>query len=91
MNQKIFKGSFVAELREKVKSSDSLCDYFKKGISYPSQSELDSTIKVDPAKLKLRYKGKGESASNDLENAIAIYEAYPDLTETQASDSRLWV
>lgn len=91
MNQKIFKGSFVAELRDRARSAESVCDYFKKDVLYPPDSDIESTIKVDPEKLKLRYKGQGESASNDLENAIAIYEAYPDLNETQASDLRLWV
>lgn len=90
VNQKIFKRSFVSDLRDAVKSGETLCDYLKKEISYPAASELESTIKVDPEKLQLKYKGEGESASNDLDNAIAIYEAYPDLTEVQASDPRLW-
>ena len=90
-NQKIFKGSFVSELREKLKTGESLGDYFKKEADYSGMAELESTIKVDPEKLKLRFEGEGESASNDLENAMAIYEAYGGINETQASDPRLWV
>ena len=90
MNQKIFKSSFVADLRDKVRSGSSLCDYLKKKIDYPTDVELESTIKIDSDKLKLKFKGPDESASSDIDNAIAIYEAYPDLNETQASDPRLW-
>ncbi|MFZ3011405.1 MAG: DUF6339 family protein [Minisyncoccia bacterium] len=89
-NQNIFKRMYVAELRDKIRSGESLCDYFKKDVEYPIETLIQSTIKTDPEKLKLKYRGKNESASNDLENAIALYEAFPDLTETQASDPRLW-
>jgi hypothetical protein len=91
MNQKIFKRSFVGELRDKVRSGESLGDYFKRQIEYPADSELESSIKVDAEKIKLRFKGKRESAANDIDNAIAIYESFPELNETQASDPRLWV
>lgn len=91
INQKIFKGPFVAELRDQLRFGQSLCEYFKQKIDCPADAVFESTIKVDPAKLGLRYRGSGESASNDIENAIALYEAFPDLSETQASDPRLWV
>ena len=90
INQNIFKGMYVADLRDKVRSGESLPEYFKREAEYPADSMIESTIKVDPEKLKLRYRGEGESASNDLDNAIALYEAFSDLTETQASDPRLW-
>lgn len=91
INQKIFKGPFVAELRDRLRFEDSLCEYFKTATEYSADAAFESTIKVDPAKLALRFRGAGESASNDLDNAIALYEAFPDLSETQASDPRLWV
>ena len=90
INQNIFKRMYVSELRDKIRSGESLCNYFKKNIEYPADVVIESTIKADLEKLKLKYRGTGESASNDLENAIALYEALPDLTETQASDPRLW-
>ena len=90
INQNVFKRMYVAELRDKVRSGESLCDYFKKDVEYPVDVTIESPIKADPEKLKLKYRGEGESASNDLENAIALYEAFPGLTETQASDPRLW-
>lgn len=89
-NQKIFKESFVIDLREKLRTGETLTDYLKPAVSFPASTEWESEIKVDPEKLKLRFKGAGQSASNDLENAIAIYEAFPGLTEAQASDPRLW-
>lgn len=90
INQNIFKRMYVAELRDNVRAGVSLCDYFRRDVDYPSDAVIESTIKADPEKLQLKYRGNGESASNDLENAIALYEAFPGLTETQASDSRLW-
>ena len=89
-NQHIFKGMYVEELRDQVRSGESLCDYYKKEIDYPSSASIESTIKVDAEKLKMRYKADGESVSDDLGNAIALYEAFPELSETQASDARLW-
>ena len=90
INQNVFKRMYVAELRDKVRGGESLCDYFKKDVEYPADAIIESPIKADPEKLKLKYRGTGESASNDIVNAIALYEAFPGLTETQASDSRLW-
>lgn len=74
-----------------MRSGESLCEYFKQRIDCPSDAEFESTIKVESERLDLRYRGSGESASNDFENAIALYEAFPGLNETQASDPRLWV
>lgn len=81
---------FVSELRDKVRNGESLCDYFKAELDYPADAVMESPIKVVPESLELKYKGPGETVSNDLENAIALYEAFPDLNETQASDIRLW-
>lgn len=89
-NQNIFRGMYVAELRDKIHSGESLRSYFQKEVDYPSTAVIESTIKVDTDNLKLRYAGKGESVLDDLENAIALYEAFPGLNETQASDTRLW-
>jgi hypothetical protein len=89
-NQQIFKGMYVEELRDNIRSGESLCDYYKKEVDYTDSESIESSIKVDTESLKLRYKEIGQSASNDLENAIALYEAFPELSETQASDSRLW-
>lgn len=89
-NQNIFFGSYVDQLREKARTGESLCDYFKADIDYPADAVQESPIKVHTDSLALKYKGKDESATNDLENAVALYEAFPDLNETQASDIRLW-
>ena len=89
-NQKIFKSNFLATLKDQVRNAENLADYFEHKVSYPADSAWESLIQVNPEKLKLRFRGKGESASNDFENAIAVYEAFPDLTEAQASDQRLW-
>ncbi len=81
---------YVAELRDKVHSGESLRSYFQRDVDYPSSAVIESTIKVNPESLKLRYAEKEESVLDDLENAIALYEAFPGLNETQASDTRLW-
>jgi hypothetical protein len=90
INQKIFKGGFVASLKDKIRNGESLSEYFQAKVSYPAEAEWESVIQVDPEKMKLRFRGEGESASNDLENAIAIYEAFPNLNEAQAADQKLW-
>lgn len=89
-NQTIFKSLAVSELRDKVRSGESLREYFSKSAQYPSSLSFETPIKVDSELLKLRYKGASESAIDDISNAIALYEAFPGLTDTQASDARLW-
>lgn len=75
-------------MRNKLISGESICDYFKEEMNYPAESEMESTIKIDTGKTVLKC--GNNPAGDDIENAIAIYEAYRDINETQASDSRLW-
>lgn len=90
-NQNIFKEMAVGELRDKLRSGESICDYFKNDVEYPLSYFFESPIKVDIENLTLRLKEVSDSSNNDINAAIALYEAFPELSEAQASDPRLWV
>lgn len=81
----------IGELREKLQSGESLCDYFNKDIEYPPSYFFESPIKVDLEGLISRLREQGVSSDNDINAAIAIYESFPGLNEVQASDPRLWI
>ena len=89
-NQKIFRSSYVSQLRADLKSGVSLKDYFSKKFSSPDNSVMETSVKVKLDGLNLKIPASGNQADADFENAIKVYEAYRELTETQASDPRLW-
>jgi hypothetical protein len=90
-NQNIFKDMAVGGLRDKLRSGESICDYFKKDVEYPLSYFFESPIKVDIENLILQLKGENDSSGNDINAAMALYEAFSELSEAQASDPRLWV
>jgi len=89
-NQKIFKRDAVDRMRSDLRSGISLENYFNNEYEVEDANLLSSTIKVEgkPPTLKTP---KADPVSSDLDNAIALYEYYKNLDETQASDPRLWV
>lgn len=90
VQQRIFKEGFLQRLRADLKHGRSVAEYFKEEVEYPESETLASTIKVDPSRLELAVAKEGDQSALDFENAKRIYEAYGELTETQASDPRLW-
>ena len=91
INQKIFKGSYVSQLREDLISRRSLEGYFSEEFSPPENSIMETSVKVESDNLELLIPESGDPANADFDNAIKIYEAYRTLNETQASDPRLWI
>lgn len=89
-SQKIFKSSYISKLRSDLKSGASLKSYFLNAFSPPEDAIMETSIKIDPNKINLTIYSSGNQADADIKNAIKVYEAYHSLTETQASDSRLW-
>ncbi len=86
-NQRIFKEIYVYGLRSDLRDGTTLANYFVKEWEPEENAFFEAPIKVNPEKLNLRTEG---GASDDLENAISVYEAFPILSEVQASDHRLW-
>lgn len=89
-SQKIFKGSFVSQLRADLKSGTSLKGYFSDKFSPPENAVMETPVKIKAGSLDLKILASENQADADFENSIKIYEAYRTLTETQASDPRLW-
>ena len=90
MKQKIFKEAYVARLRSRLQDGTSLPEYFSDTCSPPEDALFETLIIVDESNLNLKILESGNQAEADLENAIKIYKTYHALTETQASDPRLW-
>lgn len=87
--QKIYKRSVLEYMRIRLRSGASLKNYFSSSFPVKEKDLLLSTIEVQGKSPALRV-NKKNIALSDLENAIALYEYYKDIDETQASDSRLW-
>jgi len=87
--QKIYKRSAVERLRAQLRSGESLKTYFQSSYPVKEKDLILSTIEVQgkPPSLKV---SKKNLALSDLDNAIALYEYYKNIDETQASDPRLW-
>ncbi len=90
--QKIFWNDTVERMRNDLRTGKSLKGYFE--ASYPVKEEevLQSTIEVaeKPPILTVPKKGNKNFAAIECENAIALYDYYKNIDETQASDPRFW-
>jgi len=90
IKQKIFKSLFVEELKRGVLTGETLTDYYRPSVHFGEECILEMpTFEVDGETNILPF-SKGGRVTDDVENAIALYEAYSHLNETQASDPRLW-
>lgn len=87
--QKIFRSSEVEQMRADLRSGNSLNGYFNDAYPVKQKELLQSTIEIFGKAPALKVPKKNP-VSADLENALALYEYYKNLDETQASDPRLW-
>lgn len=83
--QRVYKKSYVEMLRANIKKEAYLQDHF---ISDNKQTLSLADIYNNAGELS----GKMiPDASHDIDSAIALYEAYPDLSPLLASQDSLWV
>lgn len=87
--QKIFKRGTIEQMRESLRSGKALESYLESSYAVKEKDLLLSTILVS-GKVPSLKAPKEDPVSADIENAIALYEYYKDIDETQASDPRLW-
>ena len=83
--QKVFKESYVKELRDKVRAGINLADYSKE--EFPYDKAMVSSIRelYQPTELLEKM-----DFGDDLSSAKALYEAYPQMTPLLASNDSLW-
>jgi hypothetical protein len=83
--QKIFTSGYVRKLKDEVSNGTSLKYYDESEFIIDEERLLEMPNIYNPDNLngKLRI-------HDDYASAIAIYEAYENLTPLQASDERLW-
>ena len=82
--QPVFKRSYIEHLKTHIRPSEYMGDHFEYDRSqvvrlYGIQQPEDLLQKLDP------------SPDGDLKSAIAIYEAYKDITPLFAQQDDLWV
>jgi len=83
--QKIFRSSYVAQLKDNLKKGLSLHLYKNKEFEYDKEKVLILPNVYRPTDLL-----KKMDVKNDFKSAVALYEAYKNLTPLQASDDRFW-
>lgn len=83
--QKIFTSGYVRKLKDEVLSETSLQFYDESEFIFDDDRLLEMPNIYRPDNLYGRLR-----VNDDLTSAIAIYEAYENLTPMQASDERLW-
>ena len=83
--QKIFKESYINKLKRNLKENKSTHLYKENEFEYDKEQELVLPLVIKPEGLSEKM-----SAENDLESAIALFEAFSDFTPIQASDERFW-
>lgn len=83
--QKVFKESYVKELRDKVRAESNLSNYGKAEFPYNEKMVRPIANLYQPANLleKLDY-------TDDLISAKALYEAYPNMSPLLASNDCFW-
>lgn len=87
--QRIFKKSYVEEIIRNVESGNT--DLYSVEDKFPIEEKNppgETNIDID-SELTLILP-TSNTIHYDLENSITIYDAFKSLSETQASDSRLW-
>lgn len=88
-SQKIFKLGALEQIKNELRSGNSLESYFKE--TFPiNESELWTSSIVTEGNIPDLQITVDGCDSPDLENAILLYKYYGNLDETQASDPRLW-
>lgn len=81
-----FTRAHTEKLREDLSSGQTLMDYYQPIIEYPPESTIISTVLVTGAVPQL-----SGDVSQDVENAIKLYDYLEGMDKTQASDKRLWI
>jgi hypothetical protein len=90
MKQKFFRSNYVVELINNVKRGK--IDLYK-GEKFPINEDM-ILVKNDveePENLEIIMPDKDAKDNKDFENAVSIYNAYPSLNRTQATDIRFWI
>lgn len=85
--QHTFKKAYAESLADDIKNGRNLDLYSQESFPYdPDQVVIIPTLRY-PEELK---KKMIPTPQGDFESAVALYEAYPNLTPLQASDKAFW-
>lgn len=84
-NLRIFTRAYSEELRENVENGSSIISYLNEEFKPSTTGILESTVELPDEAPSL-----GSNDSDDVDNAIKLYEYLENIDMTQASDKRLW-
>lgn len=85
--QKIFSNSYVGELYNLTQTEEDIKRYIVDKFVYESKYPKGSPV-IDVEEIKLKI--PDEESNYDIDNSIIIHNTFSKLTETQATDHRLW-
>ena len=85
--QRRFKKTYAEELADRVKNGYNLDLYGKESFPYDKEQVVIIPTLRYPEGLKEKMI---PTPQGDFESAVALYEAYPNLTPLQASDKAFW-
>lgn len=85
--QRTFKKAYAEELADRVRNGFDLDLYSKESFPY----DKDQVVMIPTLRYPEGLKDKMiPTSQGDFESAVALYEAYPNLTPLQASDKAFW-
>lgn len=87
--QKVFKESYVKQLRDKVRAGIELENYALEG-DFPYDKTMVSSLAgiEQPIGLEQRL---DPNPTGDFKSAVTLYEAYPNLSPVMASNENFWI
>ena len=91
MKQKLFKELYYQSLKlqfNNLSESQVLKEYTKPKFAIPDGSLIETDIVVNE---HLALDPPNGRESNDLKNAISVFETFSNLTPAEATDAKLWV
>lgn len=86
--QRTFKTKYVDQLLEQAKSGETLSQYALDVFPIEEENVLYIPSIVHPVGLLEKM---NPAIEKDFESAVALYEAYPNLSPLQASDKSFWI
>lgn len=90
MSQKIFKNAYTEKLKKNLLKPGGVDRYLNGDIEHPEDGTWIKRDLKDVTASGFALKNPVGSTTNDVDNAIALFEELKTMTPTQATDHRLW-
>lgn len=86
--QKFFRYAYIENLKKDVTVRNETNKYTEDNFKFSEEDVLENKNMPISDDIKLKMPEKGDK--HDFENAKLLFEAYKNMTRTEASDTRIW-